>query len=164
MKLQSLSEHFSDDSLVQQTHLLSPFFSDNNEGLQFVSLLFLLCVILHSVSLCSFMLFQSPSLCLESIFMLLKQNADTHLDPEPEPLDRAAATFLFCLIYFLNSWFIVFMILISTILLTVCLYPSFSSLCIIPLTFSCFLSLSLSPAPSSNLALLFCQQALFTDS
>ncbi len=103
MKLQSLSEHFSDDSLVQQTQLLSPFFSDNNEGLQFVSLLFLLCVILHSVSLCSFMLFQSPSLCLESIFVLLKQNADAHLDPESEPLDHAAATFLFCLIYFLNS-------------------------------------------------------------
>lgn len=36
MKLQSLSEHFSDDSLVQQTGLLLTF-SDNIGGLNFVS-------------------------------------------------------------------------------------------------------------------------------
>lgn len=136
MKLQPLSKHFSDDSLIVQTGLLSTF-SDNNGRLHFVSVLLQLCVILLCLALSV-----SFSLPLketgESIFVLLKQTAESWaLTTRPCFINLH----FFCQILLTISWFIFFHDH-YLIYFVSCTSLSFSFSLSFPLTFSCFVSRS----------------------
>lgn len=141
MELQSLSKHFSDDSLLQQTGLLSAF-SDNNCGLCSLCL----CCFCFASS-CS--LPRSDSSGTSGSSVLATQPYHNNLLPLSDSLLISDFSFfppLCC-------YFICFA------------QCKLTTLLLLSLSFTLtFLAFRLTPSPSSKLASLFCQRTLFTDS
>lgn len=158
MKLQSLSEHFSDDSVLthRRAHTHAALLSFRQQARTW----FCLCCFassgasrISSFSLYFFVFKRKPILCSWN----RKQGC------EFSPLNHGAAqTFFLCQILFLFLIFLFFNIKLHIdYFVPVCKALSFH---LRALTFSCFVSVWLPSLCPSNLALLFCQRALSTDS